>query len=188
VKGTTRHKYRRELEKTQWLSTEEINKIQIKNLKAVINHAYSTVPYYKKLFKEVDLYPSDIKEINGLNKIPPLSKSNIQNNEDLLLSQNMPQNQMISYYSGGTGNPIDFFITKDQISWEIAAEFRAYSWADYHLGDRCALFWGSPFEISKQEKMIKRITSWIEGIKLFSTYTIWDELLGMNFSRNILRT
>lgn len=177
VRGTDRHKYGQYMDKTQWLSTEEIKKIQLKNLKALINHAYSTVPYYNQLFKEVNLHPSDFNKIDDLLKLPTLTKLNIQNNKEILLSQNIPQNQLISYHSGGTGNPIKFFITKDQVSWENAAEYRAYRWADYRLGDKCAMFWGSPFEISKQEELLKRITSWIERIHFYSTYTVWDELL-----------
>ena len=113
-RGTTRHNKSKILKKTQWLSVEEIKKIQLKNVKALIKHAYDSVPHYHELFKKVNLYPSDIKKVEDLLQLPVLTKSEIQKNKGNLLSKTFPKKKLIPYDSGGTSQPIKFFITDEQ--------------------------------------------------------------------------
>ena len=52
--GTATMKCLSYLEKTQWLSPEEISHIQQQELAKLIRHAYQTVPYYNQIFKELN--------------------------------------------------------------------------------------------------------------------------------------
>ncbi len=54
-----------------------IGKVQEKNLHALIKHAYETVPYYNRIFKESKISPDDIKNVEDLTKIPVLTKRDI---------------------------------------------------------------------------------------------------------------
>jgi len=40
---------RRWLNRTQWLGVRELKEIQLKLLKRLVRHCYSTVPYYRRL-------------------------------------------------------------------------------------------------------------------------------------------
>jgi phenylacetate-CoA ligase len=143
VRKTSRSKCRRVLEKTQYLSRQEIECLQTYNLRLLIEHAYKSVPYYHKVFKERGLKPDDIKTVRDLEKLPVLTKATIRQNFVDLISREVSRNELISYSTGGTGSPLRFYITKEKISWEVAAEYRAYAWAGYRLGDRCFMFWGA---------------------------------------------
>jgi phenylacetate-CoA ligase len=176
VRGTSRYEFGKKLEKTQWLNTEEIEKIQLQNLKMLLKTAYDSVPYYHKVFRERNLYPDDVKSVKDLLKLPVLTKKQIRDNNKELINSGFRE-KLIPSYSGGTGDQVKFWITKEQMSWEVAAEFRAYRWAGYQLGDRCANLWGSSFDISKQDKLLKRITSKIERVETSSTYVISDQTL-----------
>lgn len=176
-RGTNRRKYGKTLEKTQWLPRDEILKNQRDLLRGLIKHAYEQVPYYRRVFRERKLTPDDIKEVRDLSKLPVLTKRDILAHKDELVSEKMKRKSLIPYMSGGTGDQITFYVTKEQLSWEIAAEYRAYGWADYRLGDRLLMFWGSPIDISKHKALLKRTTSWIEQVKVVNTYIISEEVM-----------
>jgi len=84
---------------------------------------------------------------------------------------------LVASRSGGTGDQIRFYVTREQLSWEVAAEFRAYGWAGYKLGDRCLMFWGSPVDMSRQAGLVKRFTNCLERVVVVNTYVVTDEVL-----------
>ena len=175
MRGTSRFRCGNVLKKTQWLSQEKLEILQKKQLHLLLQHAYDTVPYYHNLFRKKSLKPTDFRSIDDLSKIPVLTKDDIRNNSSDLLSKGYPQSNLIRYRSGGTGNPIRFYITKEQSSWEIAAEFRAYGWANYRLGDRCFMFWGSPIDKAKYKTMIGSFTKTLERIQVSDSYLMSKE-------------
>ena len=178
AKGTSRFKFGRILEKTQWLSRPEIERLQSRNLRVLLKHAYETVPYYKRVFDARGLSPSDIKSVNDLVKLPILTKEDIQRNIADLISRDFPRNRLIPYKTGGSADQINFYLTKEKLSWEVAAEYRAYRWAGYRLGDPCFMFWGSHMDLSGHKSMARRIIESFERISIADTYVMSDEVLG----------
>jgi len=184
TRGTSRFKFSQTLQKTQWLTRQEIARLQTRNLCVLLKHAYETVPYYRKAFKERGLSPSDVKSVSDLAKLPTLTKADIRRNFKDLISHDFPKDQLIPYESGGTGNPIKFYITKEKLSWELAAEFRMYSWAGYKLGDRCFMIWGSPADLSKHKAMTARMTSKLERVLVVDAFVLSDKVLNQ-FARSL---
>ena len=176
-RGTKRRKYGKVLSRTQWRSREDVLAEQTRSLKALINHAYETVPYYRRIFDERGLTPVDIRSPEDLTKLPILSKRDILSHKEEMVSTGIPREKLIPYMSGGTGDQITFYVTKEQLSWELAAEFRAYGWADYRVGDKCVMFWGSPIDIAKTEALLKQATSAIERVKVINTYIISEDAM-----------
>lgn len=66
------------LKRNQWLSTKELEEIQNRKLKRLINHAYENVPYYHKLFDSVNVKVEDIKTVEDLYRIPITNKLTLQ--------------------------------------------------------------------------------------------------------------
>jgi phenylacetate-CoA ligase len=62
-------------------------------------HTYDTVPYYRKVFRERGLSPSDIKSVDDLVKLPVLTKADIRNIFSDLVSRGFLKNRLISYQS-----------------------------------------------------------------------------------------
>src|SRR4030066_1676770 len=149
VRSTSRFRASRVLQKTQWLPPKSLQQIQNQNLRMIIKHAYDTVPYYRRIFRQSGVQPGDIKSVEDLVKIPVLTKEAIQENSKDLVSRGFPVESLVRYRSGGSGSQIRFFVTKEQQSWEIAAEYRAYGWAGYKLGNKCFMFWASPIDFSR---------------------------------------
>lgn len=177
VRRTSRFRSGVKLQKTQWLPRKEIESLQTSNLRVLLKHAYETVPYYRRIFRKRGLSPTDIKGVDDLTKLPILTKMDIRKNSEDLISRGFPRSRLIPYRSGGTGNQINFYLTKDQFSWEVAAEYRAYRWAGYRLGDRCFMFWASPIDLSRYRSTAKRFTKNLERVFVADTFVLSEKVL-----------
>jgi phenylacetate-CoA ligase len=183
VRRTSQYRCRRILEKTQFLSPAEIRRLQIKNLRFLTAHAYTTVPYYHSIFKKRRLRPDDIKTLSDLKKLPILTKTIIRRNFADLVSQDFPKNQLIPYSTGGTGSPLQFYVTKENLSWEIAAGYRAFGWAGYKLGDRCFLIWGARRDLNSVSSSLSTL---LQRIVVVDPFVLSDEILG-NFANMLIK-
>lgn len=142
--------YRGFLEKTQWLRGQDIIHLQRNRLRALLHHAYENVPYYHMIFARRNLRPSDIRTVEDLNKLPILRKTDIGKSSQELLAKNLSHREIVPRYTGGTtASPMKFYRTREEIRWSLAAQFRAYGWGGYELGDKYAHIWPlQPFELS----------------------------------------
>jgi phenylacetate-CoA ligase len=128
------------LRRTQFLSAEDIRRLQDKRLRRLIEHGVRAVPYYHKLFRRLGLSPEDVSSIRDLAKIPPLSRGEIKQHFYQLQATDYPRQRIrLDASSGSTGEPIRFLKTIEQRSWELAAELRAYEWFGVRKGERHAL-------------------------------------------------
>ena len=177
ARDTSRFQFGRVLDKTQWFPPKDIAKLQNQNLRFLIKHAYDTVPYYNRVFRKIGLTPGDVKTVEDLPKVPVLTKEDVRLNSADLVSHGFPANRLVPYTSGGSGDQLKFYVTKKQLSWEIAAEFRAYGWADYMLGDNCFMFWASPIDLSKYKNVQKRFSLKLEHVFIANTYILSNQVL-----------
>src|SRR5262245_56501247 len=49
------------LQRSQWYAESELYELQAKRLRALVAHAYATVPYYRSVFEQRRLKPDDIR-------------------------------------------------------------------------------------------------------------------------------
>ncbi|WP_033542289.1 phenylacetate--CoA ligase family protein [Planococcus sp. CAU13] len=102
----------------QLSKAENSNHLQVKEyqqhqLKKLVNHCYNNVPYYKKIFDERNLKPSDIVSIKDLKKLPYLTKEVIRENFDDLTAKNIPKKHLKLQTTGGSsGTPLAFYEDK----------------------------------------------------------------------------
>ena len=172
--GTKIQKYMKWLNKTQWWKPEELEELQNKKLRALIKHAYDNVPYYHQLFRKLDFKPEDIKKKEDLTKLPILTKSIAQKNYPAgLRAKNSSNKNILPWSSGGsTGQPVQFFRDKNELSFDWAAAFRGWGWAGYELGDRYATLWDSPVVVTKHKKYLKQIEDRVRRNLFSSIYSL----------------
>ena len=125
------------LQKSQWWSPEDLKKYQNEKLRLLINHAYKNVPYYRELFKANKLTPDDIKTQNDLIKIPLLTKEIIRKNfPNKIVAQNIsPKKLLMSGSSGSTGQPLQYYRTKESLDFSRACNLRGWYWMGFRMGD-----------------------------------------------------
>lgn len=169
LRGTKTMKYLKKLEETQWWSRDKILELQNEKLKKLIKYAYDNVPCYYRIFRERKLEPNDIQTSKDLAKLPILTKQIIRENFGDLTARNSSTKEIIPYSTGGsTGEPLRFYRTKEDFhNWGSAAELRAYGWAGYEIGDRCALLWERYSYKSMIEKFTQTSRQFLQRTTLF---------------------
>ncbi len=113
------------LEETQWWSKEQIEEYQNKQLQKLIRHAYDTVPYYRRIFDKHGLKPADIKTKEDLSKLPILTKEDVRNNLEDLVSVKFPRRRLVRLHTSGTsGKSLQFYMEPRAIQFHWAVWWR----------------------------------------------------------------
>jgi phenylacetate-CoA ligase len=124
----------KKIDKTQWLTQDDIAALQYKKLKSLIEHIFRNVPYYQKIMKKIGIKPEDIKSINDLQYFPILTKTQIRGNMEELISTDIKKRKVIEASTGGsTGEPLRFIRDWKTLRWTEAAALRGMSWAQYRI-------------------------------------------------------
>ena len=159
--GSDIEKYLCELNKSQWLSRDEIRAQQWEKLSALIQHAFRNIPYYSKTWKGAGIHPLDIRSWADFKKIPFLTKEQVQENYNELQFEGMKNVPL--YYghsSGSTGRPLNFVRTQESKARFFAAQYRGYGWYGIYPGDKQGRLYGVLFDQANsfKEKIKNRIT------------------------------
>ena len=134
------------LQESQWWSLEKLKEYQISQLRKLIQHAYENVPYYRGIFEECDLKPTDIGSLEDLCRLPFLSKSIIEKQKTAFISKIHDPNKLEPAHTGGTtGSPLHFWVEKGVTRLKERAFFeRFWRWHGYNSWrDRCVLIRGA---------------------------------------------
>jgi phenylacetate-CoA ligase len=89
------------------VTREEIVNFRNERLRQLIHHAYGKVNYYRKLFDQKGLKPSEIQSVADLPAIPITSKKDLQSlpAEDVTASGVDPESLIVRNTTGSTGEP-----------------------------------------------------------------------------------
>ena len=117
----------RELRKNQWKKKEELEEIQNKKLRHMIDYSYKYVRHYKNLFDSVDIKPKDIKTKEDLGKIPITTKEMIQKNFNDFIPTNIDINQcVVKKTSGSSGRQLSLLYNKKALEYSTALMLRPF--------------------------------------------------------------
>jgi phenylacetate-CoA ligase len=151
LKGHDSVRVRRWLEETQWWTHEKLATLQLVRLRALLQHAYRCVPYYRQILDNVGMADGAIDSLTELCKLPLLTKALIRTNNEHLKSS---QARGLSRFNtgGSSGEPLIFWIGKERVSHDVAAKWRATRWWGVDIGDPEIVIWGSPIELGAQDR------------------------------------
>lgn len=144
--GTRFREYQTLLRETEWQDRTTLEAYQDERLRALISHAYETVPYYRRRFDAIRLKPSDIRSGDDLPKIPLLTRSDVKQHFSDLISRSAPRHLTGGHTSGTTGSPLAVCYDAAVVAMAYAALDRHYRWAGCTLarnGDRIAVARGN---------------------------------------------
>ena len=168
----------KELERTQWLPTDEIKKIQWIKLKKLLEYAYINVPYYQQVFKTLNMTPKDITIPDDFRKLPLLDKEDIRSNISDIVSSSCEKKDLIKDSTGGsTGINLRFFYDTKSIAHRSAVALRSDSLAGLDIGDKHVKLWGSPFDISRQNSLKGKISKLISRSLYLSSYDLSEDTM-----------
>ncbi len=105
-------------DRMETLAREDMQRLQLERLKAVVRRVYNKVPFYRKLFQERGLKPS-IKSLEDLQLLPFTTKDDLRENYPYGLFAVPPERIVrIHASSGTTGKPtVVGYTKKDLKTW-----------------------------------------------------------------------
>ncbi len=144
---------RRHMEQTQYWPPARLQELQLERLRALLLRAQQRVPYYRAAFARIGFDAArDLQGVPDLVRLPLLDKAAIRENIETLKADDA-QN-LVRYNTGGsTGAPLTFFVGRHRVSHDVAAKWRATRWWNVDIGDREIVIWGSPIELSAQDRV-----------------------------------
>ncbi len=152
-----------EWEKTQWLPAERLREMQLEKLKALVAHAASSVPFYRRAFREVGFEPGDLKSIDDLGGLPVLDKTVLREHRDEFIAEGLTEKILTAKTGGSTGEPLSFPIGHSLRAAAAANTARCRRWWGIEVGDRSGNFWGHSRYI--RERRIDRIKKALTAVK-----------------------
>ena len=143
---------RKAMDDSQWWSPEKLEKYRLERLRSLLVKVGKNVPYYRDCFASLGFNPHEINSLADLQKLPLLTKAIIRAEGDRMKSD-IAQGLARFNTGGSSGEPLIFFIGTERVSHDVAAKWRATRWWDVDIGDREIVVWGSPIELTAQDKV-----------------------------------
>lgn len=163
------------LNKSQFFSPEQIRGLQWKKIKNIIEFAYNHNEFYHKHFEKNNIIPQDINNWDDFSKLPFLTKDDIRNNSDNLISNKYQKENLHHKRTGGsTGVPVHLYIDNYAMNFKRAATHRHNSWANYLPGMKRASLWGdTDKDYSLKEKIYMKLydrTIYLDTLNMDDAY------------------
>jgi len=163
---------------TQWLPYNVLKNQQEEQLKKLIHFVYQNVPYYAKLFKKLELKPSDINTIKDLERLPILTKAIIKKNWQDFIPRNISKYGYVNGSTGGsTGVPLKYRMSLEDYERGIAIPRRGWGYAGYKLGDKVAVIAGSSLIPTAKSEIKKRIQNFFLNTRHYSSFNMSEQKL-----------
>ena len=110
-------------------------------LHAFVGHCASTVPYYRRWFRDNSVDPAEIRTLEDLQALPVLTKAEVQADVADFQSDAVPVNERIAANtSGSTGAGLRFSTTVSAIREQYAVWWRYREWHGLERGVWCGHF------------------------------------------------
>ena len=158
-------------------SRETIQAFQKQRLKALLQHAYQTTPYYRECLKAAHF---------DISRIPPLEKQDIREQFDKLCSTAFTRKQRIRNATGGsTGTPLTFYQDRNYWNQRNLSVYYFDQWAGWNFGEPQLIIWGSLADLESDGHWKHRFNNywrnqyWLNGFRLTDT-AMWAAFEKMN--------
>lgn len=175
IKRWPLRRYLRELHESQWWTPDELRELQDRRLAALVEHAYSTVPFYRDLFDQHGLKPEDVRTVDDLSKLPILTKDTIRAAfPERMTSTAFDANKLVTMSSSGsTGEPFKYYISQDEKARKWAGLFRFWTWCGWEIGDRYALLVAFPLKAFKGSGVLSSLESRFSGVLSIPAFELY---------------
>lgn len=174
-KGHTTLKVRKAMDDSQWWSAEQLESLRIERLRRLLSLAGKHVPYYRDLFTRLAFDPNTVASTADLQKLPFLTKAIIRAEGERMKSE-IAQGLARFNTGGSSGEPLIFFIGNERVSHDVAAKWRATRWWGVDIGDPEIVVWGSPIELTAQDK-VRQIRDRLMRTELLSAFEMSEARL-----------
>jgi phenylacetate-CoA ligase len=142
IKRRKTFRHWKELEKTQWLSREELEHRQREALRRLLDHAFANCPYYRDVWSKMGLSVQDLQKPQDFERWPVIDRETIMGNRLGMRNQSVYGQLLAKSTGGSSGVPLHFDYDVGNLEWRMAAWHRGYSWAGATPGTKQLYLWG----------------------------------------------
>jgi phenylacetate-CoA ligase len=173
--GLTRRRYRyayHELMRTQWLSREDIARLQVQGLQRLLAHAYEYSPLHHERLRAAGWSPGSAVDFQLLRDLPPLEREDLQDRLDEVATVSrfaFPRVDTVTTGGTTTGQPLEMFNEGLASDRKGAARQRTNRWAGHRPGERICFFGGAA--LPARSPLLQRTWDSLKGAK---TVPHWD--------------
>lgn len=153
-------------------SRKELDRLRLNLFKNQIRNIYENVPYYRETFQKLNIVPENFRELNDIQKLPIVSKQDINGNFSMFLNKNIDlKNCYKNHTSGSTGQPFSTYF--DQKSWvrkKYLSKLRARIACGMRPGERVAIFESEPpakLELKNRQYPLKQLLLKVNFFSIF---------------------
>ena len=176
IMGRKTYRYLDELENLQWVSRQELEELRFRKLKDLLIHARKNIPFYAERFKKAGFDPARMESIEDFKVLPLLTKGEMRQNLQNMLWLNCPGGLHRYNTGGSSGEPLIFYFDRRRQACDAAARALTHRWWGVDIGDKELYLWGSPLEITKQDRM-KDFRDRLTNQLLLSAFEISPDLI-----------
>lgn len=139
---------------------------QQKRLRTLLEHAYKTVPFYRRHFDEAGFHPGEARTDRPL-PLPVLTRDHLRSQSDALLSTSYKVTDLrMAASSGTTSTPVQFYRDMNGLRDKTALNLHLNARTGYEAGDSVLMLWGAHRDLAMnpswrwrlyEERLMRRI-------------------------------
>lgn len=147
--------YLDELERTQWLGREDVERLQMRKLKVLLAAAQLHSPWHARRMREVGLDPSAGGDLSlaDLRRLPTMTKADARTHREEIVWKSVPGGAFEYNTGGSSGQPLIFYYGRTRQASDAAGRIRARRWWGVEVGEPEVLLWGAPIELNKTDRI-----------------------------------
>ncbi len=165
-----------ELRQSERWPLERIQQLQLERLQQTIRSAYAHTDYWRELMDEQGIHPEDIQSRDDLQRFPLLDKNIIRKKREEMIWRGEGKRIQLIRTSGSTNEALQFYTSSTREAHINAGRMRGHEWVGVRRGEKELYYWGSPIELSKQDR-IKRFRDWLINDGLTNGFEVTSERL-----------
>ncbi len=164
----------RQLKQSERWDCQKREELQLERLQNIVKVAYEHTAYWREVMEENGFTPDDIQSLADLQRFPLLDKETIRRRRDDMVWRDEGKRVQLIRTSGSTNEALQFYTSSTREAHINAARMRGHEWIGVRRGEKELYFWGSPIELSKQDR-IKRVRDWLINDGLTNGFEVTPE-------------
>ncbi len=144
----------RDLERTQWLPRDQLERLQLRKLKRLLQIAADHSPWHAENIQKAQIDLSESApplSFDDLRRLPTMTKADAQEHGDRMVWRGVPGGAYRYNTGGSSGQPLIFYYGRMRQAADAASRIRARRWWGVDLGEREVYLWGAPVELNKTD-------------------------------------
>ncbi|RMG46673.1 MAG: phenylacetate--CoA ligase family protein [Acidobacteria bacterium] len=173
--------YFRRFRRMEGWTRERLEAWRWRRLRALLEHAYETTPFWREQFDRLGAKPADLAAPAGFRSIPPLDKATINARRDDLTSRRPGRGVRERSTGGSTGHNVWFRLDRETQDRRRAAGRLTEEWDGVRPGTRIAFLWGAALDA--EPSVASRVADLLSNRLFLSVYGVGEERLAEHWRR-----